>query len=233
MLFRQLFDAESSTYTYLVADAKAGVAALVDPVREHLARDLQLLQELGLKLRWIFETHIHADHVTSASELRTQTGAQTACGPRGAICADVHARHGQVLELGALSVQVLETPGHTDDSVSFLVQDRVFTGDALMVRTVGRTDFQNGNPRTLYRSVTQVLFALPDDVLVFPAHDYKGQTVSTIGEEKRFNTRVAGRSEEDFVTLMNGLKLPPPKKLVEAVSANQSCGRTALESHSA
>jgi glyoxylase-like metal-dependent hydrolase (beta-lactamase superfamily II) len=224
MVFRQLFDADSSTYTYLIADDRTGEAALVDPVREQVDRDLELLAELGLRLILVLETHVHADHVTAAGILRERTGARTVWGKRGARCADLHVDHGDVLRLGGIEIQVLATPGHTDDSVSYLVEGRVLTGDALTIRGAGRTDFQNGDARQLYASITGVLFALPDETLVHPGHDYRGRTVSTIGEERRHNPRVAGRSIDEFVAIMDGLRLPPPKKLAIAVPANQACG---------
>jgi len=224
MIFRQFFDSESSTYTYLVGDESSGEAALVDPVREQVERDLRVLSELGLLLTWVLETHVHADHVTAAAMLRERTGARTVFGRRGAACADRHVTSGDVIQVGSIQVLVLDTPGHTDDSVSYFLGDRVLTGDALTIRGAGRTDFQNGNPHTLYRSITEVLFALRDDTLVYPGHDYKGQTVSTIGEERRHNPRLAGKSEDEFVAIMNGLGLAPPKQIAEAVPANRACG---------
>ncbi len=224
LFLRQLFDAESSTYTYLLADEATREAALIDPVREQIQRDLTVVRELGLTLAYVLDTHVHADHVTAAGSLRAQTGARTVAGKRGPSCADVQVGHGDEVRLGSLVLSVLETPGHTDDSLSFLVCDHVFTGDALMIRAAGRTDFQNGDAGTLYDTITRVLFALPDDTQVHPAHDYKGLTVTTIGEEKRWNARVAGRSRAEFVALMNGLNLPKPKKIDEAVPANRACG---------
>ncbi|MBL8722195.1 MAG: MBL fold metallo-hydrolase [Myxococcales bacterium] len=224
LLFRQLFDRESSTYTYLLADPDTGDAALVDPVLEQHTRDLALLEELGLRLRFVLETHVHADHVTAAGLLRERTGARTVASARGAPCADQHVGHGEVLRLGAHTITALATPGHTDDSLSYAVDGRVFTGDALLVRGTGRTDFQNGDPRALYRSIHEVLLRLPDDTVVYPGHDYKGFTSSTIGEERRHNPRVAGKTEEEFVALLNGLDLPPPKRLAEAVPRNRACG---------
>lgn len=224
MIFRQLFDFESSTYTYLVADPVTRRAALVDPVREQVDRDLLLVAELGLELAWVLETHVHADHVTGAAILRDRTGARTVSSHRGAACADLHVGDGDVIRVGELELRVLETPGHTDDSVSYVAGDRVLTGDGLTIRGAGRTDFQNGDPRRLYDSITRVLFALPDETFVYPGHDYRGQTVSTIGEEKRHNPRVAGKSVEEFVTIMNGLGLPPPRQLAVAVPANRACG---------
>jgi sulfur dioxygenase len=224
MILRQLFDAESSTYTYLLADEATREAALIDPVREQLPRDLAVLRELELKLAYVLDTHIHADHITAAGSLRAQTGARTVAGRKGASCADVQVGHGDEVRLGSLRIEVLETPGHTDDSVSYRIANHVFTGDALTIRGAGRTDFQNGDAGQLYVSITQRLFALPDETLVHPAHDYKGLTVSTIGEEKRWNARIAGRSKEGFVALMEGLNLPKPKKIDVAVPANRSCG---------
>ncbi|MDY7229073.1 MBL fold metallo-hydrolase [Hyalangium rubrum] len=224
MLFRQLFDPESSTYTYLVADPTTRQAALIDPVLEQLERDLTLVKELGLTLTHVLETHVHADHVTASGQLREHTGCQVVASQGGASCADRHVRHGERVKVGELSFQVLSTPGHTDDSVSYLLGDRVFTGDALMVRGTGRTDFQNGDAGQLYDSITRTLFTLADETLVYPAHDYKGRTVTTIGEEKRFNPRLAGKDRAAFIQLMDELHLPPPKKLDIAVPANRSCG---------
>lgn len=224
MLLRQLFDKESSTYTYLVADPATGRAALIDPVLEQVDRDLRLVAELGLELSLVLDTHVHADHVTASGVLRERTGATTVGSPLGAECIDRKVRHGDVLELGALRIEVLETPGHTDDSLSYRVGGEVFTGDTLLIRGTGRTDFQNGDPKSLWRSLTQVLFALPDETRVWPGHDYKGLTVSSIGEEKQFNPRVLGRTEAGFVELMNNLNLPNPKKIDVAVPANRACG---------
>jgi len=224
MWVRQLFDCETSTYTYLVADRARGVAALIDPVREQVDRDLGLVRELGLRLSHVIETHIHADHVTAAAVLRERTGAQTCASAAGAPCADVHLRHGDAIAIGDAYLHALATPGHTDDSMSFHGSGVVFTGDALLIRGCGRTDFQNGNAAQLYDSITRVLFALPGDTIVYPGHDYRGLTASTIGEEKRFNPRIAGKRCDEFVTLMGGLALPPPKKLAEAVPANRACG---------
>ncbi|MFW6050421.1 MAG: MBL fold metallo-hydrolase [Myxococcota bacterium] len=225
MLLRQLFDKESSTYTYLLADPSTREAALIDPVVEQIDRDLELLRELGLTLRYAIDTHVHADHVTASGLLRERTGAQTVASEKGADCVDVRVRHGDRLPLGRHVIEVLETPGHTDDSVSYLVDGQVFTGDALFVRGTGRTDFQNGNPDQLYDSLTRVLFALPDDTVVWPGHDYRGHTVSSIGEEKRHNPRIAGRTRAQFVEIMRTLGLPRPRKIDEAVPANRECGR--------
>lgn len=228
MISRQLFDAESSTYTYLIADPKTREAVLIDPVLELVERDLKLAQELDLKLVHVFETHVHADHVTAAGVIRKRTGATVVASAAGASCADLHVKNGDEVRVGSLVFRVLETPGHTNDSVSFLLNDRVFTGDALMVRTNGRTDFQNGNPSELWDSITRVLFALPDDTLVYPAHDYRGFTVTSIGEEKAHHPRFAGKTRAEFIETMNALDLPKPRKLDIAVPANQSCGDPSL-----
>lgn len=224
MLFRQLFDRDSSTYTYLLADEQTRAAVLIDPVREQVERDLELIDELGLRLVYVLDTHTHADHVTGAGLLRERTGARTVTAVGAAPCADLHVADGHVLTVGDLSIEVLATPGHTDDSLSFRVGDRVFTGDALLIRAAGRTDFQSGDAGHLYASITERLFTLSDDTLVYPGHDYRGHTVSTIGEEKRFNRRIARRSREDFVEVMDGLNLPAPKRIHEAVPANRACG---------
>ena len=226
-IFRQLFDAESSTYTYLLADRETRAAVLIDPVLEQVERDLKLVKELGLTLTHVFETHVHADHVTGAGLLREKTGATVVGGAAGAPCANVHVSHGDELRVGNLVFQVLGTPGHTDDSVSYLIGDKVFTGDALMIRANGRTDFQNGDARQLFDSITNVLFTLPDETFVYPGHDYQGRTVTTVWEEKTHNPRIAGKSREAFVAIMDNLKLPKPKKIDVAVPANRACGLVA------
>ncbi|RKH50154.1 MBL fold metallo-hydrolase [Corallococcus interemptor] len=227
MIFRQLFDSESSTYTYLLGDETTRQAVLIDPVLEQVDRDLRLVGELGLTLTHVFDTHVHADHVTASGVLRERTQATVVGGVGGAACADVQVRHGDEVRVGGLVFQVLATPGHTDDSVSYLLGDRVFTGDALLVRGNGRTDFQNGNASQLYDSLTRVLFRLPDETRVYPAHDYHGHMVTSIGEEKRHNPRVAGKSREEFIAIMENLHLPKPKKIDIAVPANRACGHTA------
>ncbi|MEW5852589.1 MAG: MBL fold metallo-hydrolase [Myxococcota bacterium] len=227
MLFRQLFDQESSTYTYLLADPTTHEAVLIDPVREQVERDLRLIRELGLTLKYVLETHVHADHVTAAGLLREQTGALTVASEVGAPCVDLKLRHGDVLRVGNVAITALATPGHTDDGMSFHVNGMVFTGDTLLVRGCGRSDFQNGNPYQLHDSITRVLFALPDDTVVYPGHDYKGFTSTSIREEKLFNPRVAAKTRDEFVAIMNGLGLPPPRKLREAVPANRACGMAA------
>jgi sulfur dioxygenase len=225
MFLRQLYDADTSTYTYLVADESTRKAALIDPVREALARDLALVQELGFELVYVFETHVHADHVTSAGTLAERTGAATAASALGAECATTRLRHGDVLKLGVLEIKALATPGHTKDSLSFLIEDNVFTGDALLVRGTGRTDFQSGDAGELYDSITKTLFSLPDSTKVWPGHDYRGHTQSSIGEERRHNPRVANKTRDEFTRIMGELRLAPPNKIQEAVPANLACGR--------
>lgn len=224
MLMRQLFDQDTFTFTYLVADEASGEAALIDPVVGQVDRDLTLLSELGLSLKYVLDTHVHADHVTGAGILRERVGAHVVASPLGAECADTKAREGDELRLGSVVIKVLETPGHTDDSLSYVVGDNVFTGDALFVRGSGRTDFQNGNSEQLWSSITEKLFALPDETLVWPGHDYRGHTHTTIAEEKKHNPRVSGRSKAEFLEIMAALNLPRPKYLDVAVPANKECG---------
>lgn len=226
MLFRQLYDNETSTYTYLIADETTKEAVLVDPVIEQVDRDLKLLQELGLTLRYCLETHIHADHITGTGKLRSLTGCQGIVPENAsAACADRFIKHGEILRLGDIEIQAISTLGHTDSHMSYLVNgSHLFTGDSLLIRGCGRTDFQSGDPALLYDNVTQKLFTLPDETLVYPGHDYRGQTVSTIGEEKKFNPRFAGKDRASFIQLMNSLNLPDPKKIAEAVPANERCG---------
>lgn len=227
MIFRQLFDPASSTYTYLLADGQMRQAVVVDPVREQARRDLGLVEELGLKLVYILETHVHADHVTGASALKRATGAQTGvsqhCGASGF---DRLLDDGNVVAFGKESLLVIATPGHTPGSSCFLWHDRLLTGDTLLIGGCGRTDFQQGDPGSLYDSITHRLFTLPDDTLVYPGHDYKGRRVSTIAEEKATNPRMAGKSREQFIEIMANLDLPMPGKIREAVSANLRGGDT-------
>jgi glyoxylase-like metal-dependent hydrolase (beta-lactamase superfamily II) len=225
MIFRQLFDHTSSTYTYLLAERAGGEALLIDPVLENTDRYLKLIEELDLRLVLAVDTHIHADHVTALGALRERTECATALGEMTrAECAAVHFREGERLCVDNLHLDVLYTPGHTDDSYSFLLRDRVFTGDTLLIRGTGRTDFQNGDPAAQYDSLFGKILKLPEDTLVYPAHDYNGMTVSTIGEERRWNPRLQVKGRKAYVDLMNGLKLANPRLMDVAVPANRACG---------
>lgn len=225
----QLFDPASSTFTYILFDAQTREALIIDPVDEQVGRDLEVLRKHGLRLVWAIETHNHADHITGASQLVEHTGARTAApagcgiGPAAAQLQD-----GEILSFGGEQLRALHTPGHTAGSMSYFwhtgEQHHVFTGDTLLINGSGRTDFQSGDAAALYKSITDVLFALPDDTIVWPAHDYRGRTQSTIAEEKLSNARVAGKTEAEFVQLMDGLNLPPPARLEEAVAANRVSG---------
>lgn len=230
MLFRPLFDPESSTYTYLLADDATRKAVIIDPVLEQLDRDLALIHELGLTLEWALDTHVHADHVTALGLLRERTGCKTALSERsGTSWPDVLLRHGLRVEFGSRWLEVRETPGHTNGCLSYVLDDKskVFTGDALLIRGCGRTDFQQGDARTLYRSIHEQIFTLPDSCEVYPGHDYKGRLLSTVGEEKRFNPRIGGgKTIEQFVEIMNNLQLAYPKKIDIAVPANLRGGAT-------
>ena len=228
MILRQLIDHESSTFTYLLGDERSRQGILIDTVRGNVERDLKLVRELELQLTHVLDTHVHADHVTGAGLIASQTGALSVAGRLGAGCAGRQVGAGDRIMFGSVELNVFETPGHTDDSLSFVVPGHVFTGDALLIRGCGRTDFQNGDPRQLYRSVSEVLFALPEGTLVHPAHDYRGMTSSTIGEEKRWNPRLAGKSAEEFVDIMRSLNLGLPAKIMEAVPANRACGLTVV-----
>jgi len=228
MIFRQLFDHESSTYTYLLADRKGGEALLIDPVLEQTDKYVRLVEELGLRLVMAVDTHIHADHVTALGALRDHTGCATAMGEQTkADCVSLRLRDGERVRVDDLALEVLYTPGHTDDSYSLLLPDRVFTGDTLLIRGTGRTDFQNGDPAAQYDSLFGRLLRLPDDTFVYPAHDYNGMTVSTIGEEKAHNPRLQVRGKQEYVELMNGLVLSSPRLMDVAVPANRACGRKA------
>ncbi len=224
MIFRQLFDRATSTYSYLIGDSETGAAVLIDPVLEQIERDLKLIRELGLTLNYALDTHVHADHITANGRLRELTACRTGVSSGANVaCADLSLEGGQKLPLGNYAIDVIATPGHTDGCLSFLIGNRVMTGDSLFIRGCGRTDFQAGDPGQLYDSITAKLFTLPDETQVYPGHDYHGHTVSTIGEEKRFNPRLT-LSRDDFIAYMAGLNLPNPKLIMEAVPANQSCG---------
>ena len=229
LTFRQLFDPQSSTYTYLLADSDAREAVLIDPVFEQARRDAALVAELGVKLAWTLETHVHADHVTGAWLHKQNLGSRIALGAAGvAAGADRLLKHGDRVEFGRRALEARATPGHTDSCLTYVLDDRsmAFTGDALLIRGCGRTDFQQGSPHALYRSVKEQVFSLPDDCLVYPAHDYRGLTASSVGEERKFNPRLGGQIlEEDFAGYMNHLGLAHPKQMDVAVPANLRCGR--------
>jgi sulfur dioxygenase len=220
MIFRQMFDPESSTLTYLLADDQ-GNAVIIDPVLEHVGRYLSLLKSLKLTLQLVLDTHVHADHITGSQALRKSTSATTviaqSCGAPGY---DRLLNDGDTLAFGGETIRVIATPGHTPGSLCYLWRDRLFTGDTLMINSCGRTDFQQGSATAMYHSITEKLFTLPDETLVYPAHDYKGRRVSSIGEEKVLNTRIAGKSEAEFVAVMDSLNLATPKRIHEAVPAN-------------
>lgn len=225
MIFRQLFDSASSTYSYLVASRQGGEALIIDPVLEKVERYLQLLRELDLRLVKSLDTHLHADHITGSASLRDRTHCVTVMGEQTkADIVSMRVADGDRIHIEGLSLEVIYTPGHTDDSYCFLMDDRVFTGDTLLIRGTGRTDFQNGDARAQYDSIFNKLLKLPDETLVYPAHDYKGDTVSTIGEERRFNPRLQVASANEYVALMGKLNLANPKMMDVAVPANMHIG---------
>jgi sulfur dioxygenase len=225
MIFRQLFDGTSSTYTYVLASRHGGEALIVDPVLEKVDRYIQLLKELDLRLIKAIDTHLHADHITGLEALRERTHCITVMGEQTkADVVSIRVSDADRVEIEGISLEVAYTPGHTDDSYSFIMPDRVFTGDTLLIRGTGRTDFQNGDPRAQYGSIFGRLLRLPDETLVYPAHDYKGDTVSTIGEERVFNPRLQVKSIDEYVDLMNNLHLPNPKMMDVAVPANMRIG---------
>jgi sulfur dioxygenase len=233
LVFRQLFDPQSSTYTYLLADGRRGAAVIIDPVFEQVRRDAALIAELDLRLMYSLETHVHADHVTGAWLLKQRTGCSIAVSADGgAERADRYLMPDDVIAFGERNLQVRKTPGHTSGCLTFVLDDRsmAFTGDCLLIRGSGRTDFQQGDPHAMYRSVHQQIFTLPDSCLLYPAHDYRGLTVTSVGEERHFNPRLGGETgEADFTGYMNNLRLAHPKKLDVAVPANLKCGRPESE----
>src|SRR5436309_6906643 len=225
MIFRQLFDSVSGTYTYLLASRHGGEALIIDPVLEKVDRYLQVIRELDLKLVKAVDTHLHADHITGLGALRDRTHCITVMGEQThAGVVSMRVTEGDRVNIEGLSLDVLYTPGHTDDSYSFLLDGRVFTGDTLLIRGTGRSDFQNGDPRAQYDSIFNKLLKLTNETLVYPAHDYKGDTVSTIGEEKLFNPRLQVKPIDQYVDLMNRLNLPNPKTITVAVPANMHVG---------
>ena len=228
MLLRQLFDHETWTYTYLLADEETGEAVLIDPVIDQLERDIKLLDDLGLKLVYTLDTHAHADHITGSGLLRKRLGSKAVVGANaGTEGADELVNDGSKLRFGGLALEVRATPGHTDGCVTYVTSDHkhAFTGDALFIRGTGRTDFQQGSAERLFRSIHDKIFTLPDDTIIWPGHDYRGLTFSTVGEEKRLNPRVGdGKTEAQFAEIMDKLNLPAPKKIDVAVPANLHCG---------
>jgi sulfur dioxygenase len=230
-IFRQLFDQQSATYTYLLADRKSGEAVIIDPVFEQAHRDAALVEELGLRLLYTLDTHVHADHVTGASILKRRTGAQIAVSALGGVIgADRYLVAGDKVSFGRRHLRIRATPGHTHACVTFVLDDEsmAFTGDALLIRGSGRTDFQQGDPRVMYQSVHRQIFTLPETCLLYPAHDYQGRTATSVAEELRFNPRLGGElSEDDFVGYMANLQLPHPRKIDVAVPVNLQCGLTA------
>lgn len=230
MLFKQLFESKTCTYTYLLACPDTGQCVLIDPVLETMGRDQQVLQDLGLKLTCTLETHVHADHLTSASRLKQLTGSKIAYPQMNDLpCADVMVREGEIFRVGNIQLHPLFTPGHTDHHHAYLIdngtQKMLFTGDALLIDGCGRTDFQSGNAEQLYHSIHNKFFNLPDETLVYPAHDYNGCFVSSVGQEKERNPRLgSNRSKEEFVDIMNNLNIAKPKNMHYAVPGNMQCG---------
>jgi sulfur dioxygenase len=230
MLLKQLFDQDTWTYTYLLADPESREAVIIDPVVERVDRDLKLIAELGLELVYTLDTHVHADHVTGSGELRNRTGALSGVASVAEVaCVDRNLIHGDVLRFGRYALEVRSTPGHTNGCLTFVVetsgQTLAFTGDALFIRGCGRTDFQQGDAATLYSSVHGQIFSLPEDTIVYPGHDYRGHTMSTVAEEKAHNPRLnIDITEVDFVEIMDGLNLAHPKRIHEALPANLACG---------
>ena len=225
MLVRQLFDAQTFTFTYIVADNFGSEAIIIDPVDSKVEQYMKLLKELNLKLKYVFDTHVHADHITAAGKLRELTDCITLLGAgTDAKCVSKVVKDGEKIQVGTLEFTVLETPGHTQDSYCLYTPKMVFTGDTLFVRGTGRTDFQAGNPVDQYNSIVNKLFSLPEETLVYPGHDYNGNTCSSIWEEKNFNPRLAGKSVAEFKEIMDNLNLPNPKLMDVAVPANLACG---------
>lgn len=228
IIFNQLFEKESSTYTYLIGDSVSREAIIIDPVVEMVERDLKLLGELGLKLKYILDTHVHADHITGSGELKKRTGAKICINAAYEMsCPDIFLKDGQVLSFGSFEITAISTPGHTKGCMAFHFKNMIFTGDALLVRGCGRTDFQDGSSEKLFMSVREKLFSLPDETIVYPAHDYKGFTSTSIGLEKKNNPRLnLSLAQNDFVKIMAELHLAYPQKIQEAVPANLLCGIT-------
>ena len=230
MLFRQFFDGQSSTYTYLLASRAGGEAVIIDPVKEQLEHYLKVIEQLDLRLVHAIDTHTHADHITALGDLRDATHCTTIMGELSqAHCVSQHVREDEILCVDGIELRALYTPGHTDESFSFVLNpaapQAVFTGDVLLIRGSGRTDFQGGDPHRSWDSIVNKLFKLPDATTLYPAHDYKGWSASSIGEERHFNPRLAGKTESEYVEIMRGLNLPNPKMMDVAIPANLACGQ--------
>ncbi len=225
MKIRQLFDHDTWTYSYLIWDEKTKEAAIIDSVKEKFERDVKYITDLGLTLKYSLETHVHADHITASGSLRDEFGCQVAVHKDGGTkCADLQIDEGAVFQLGNQEIKAIHTPGHTNGDVTYVIDGALFTGDALLIRACGRTDFQQGDSEKLYHSIEK-LFAYPDDTVVYPGHDYDGFTESTIGEEKMLNPRLGNnRSKQDFISIMDNMILPKPKKIDVAVPGNLDCG---------
>ena len=225
MIFKQVFDQKSSTYTYLIASSKGREALIIDPVLENVGEYIKLLNELDLKLVKVIDTHIHADHISGMAELRDKTNCVTLMGNKTpADIVSISVSDGEDIKIADIKLKALYTPGHTSDSFSFLMKDRVFTGDTLLIRGTGRTDFQNGNPYDSYNSIFKILLKLPEETLVYPAHDYKGDLVSTIGKEKKLNPRLQVKSPDEYAEIMNNLNLPNPKLMDIVIPKNLNLG---------
>lgn len=224
-MFKQMFDTASSTYTYLLVDEASREAVLIDPVASHIENYIAMINQHGLNLKFSLETHVHADHITASGMLKERlaikTGVSELC---GATTADMQLNDGDVVQFGAQQIQVMATPGHTAGSVSFLWNDRIFTGDALLINGCGRTDFQGGDAGVLFDSITKKIWSLPDETLIYPAHDYNGRCVSCVAQEKAINPRLVGKNKAEFIALMNALNLPKPKLIDIAVPVNKMCG---------
>ena len=224
-MFKQMFDTESSTFTYLIADDVTREAVLIDPVVSHIEDYIAMINQHNLRLKYALETHVHADHITASGKLREKLNIQTAVGELcGATTADIQLKEGDVLMVGHQTIKVIATPGHTAGSMTFLWQDKLFTGDALLINGCGRTDFQGGDAGALFDSINNKIFTLPDETLIYPAHDYNGKRVSCVGQEKAINSRLADKTRDEFIAMMGSSNLPKPKFIDIAVPANRMCG---------
>ena len=225
MLFHQLFDKNSSTYTYLIASAKGREALIIDPVLENIEQYIKLLNELDLKLVKVIDTHIHADHITGASQLNKKTNCSTIMGEHTpAESVEIKVKEGEIIKIDELEIKAIYTPGHTSDSYSFLMNNLLFSGDTLLINGTGRTDFQNGNAKDAYHSIFSKLLKLPEETILYPGHDYNGNKMSTIGNEKKFNPRLQVDSENEYEEIMNNLNLPKPKLMDINVPRNIKLG---------